>query len=61
VDACRVNPAIVEIEQSAHIDGVIDRFVGPARALRRVHVFLFDLIRRVVHFFYELEQGFLFV
>ena len=59
--ACRVNPAIVEIEQSAHVDGVIDRFVSPACALCRVHVFLFDLIRRVVHFFDELEQSFLFV
>ena len=61
MDACRVNPAIVEIEQSAHIDGIIDRFVSPARALRGVYVFLFNLIRRVIHFFYELEQSFLFV
>ena len=61
MDACRVNPAIVEIKQSAHIDGVIDRFVSPARALGRVYVFLLDLIRRVIHFFDEFKQSFLFV
>ena len=57
----RVNPAVVEIKQRAHVDGVIDGFVSPARALHRVHVFLLDLIRRAVHFFDELEQGFIFV
>jgi len=59
--AARVNPAIVEIKQSAHTDSVIDRFVSPACALRRVYVFLLDLIRRAIHFFDELEQSFLFV
>ena len=61
MDARRVNPSVVEIKQRAHVDGVIDRFIAPARALRRVHVFLLDLIRRAIHFFDELEQGFIFV
>ncbi len=61
VDACRVDPAVVEIKQRAHIDSVIDRFIGPARALHRVYVFLSDLIRRAIDFIYELKQSFLFV
>lgn len=56
-----VNPAIVEIKQCANIDRVINRFIGPACALHTVYVFLLDLIRRAIHFFDELKQGFLFV
>lgn len=53
-----VNPAIVEIEQRAHRDGVIDGFVGPAHVVKRLHVLDGNLRRMMVDFADEAKQGF---
>lgn len=39
VNACGVDPSIVEIEERANGDGEIDRFIRPARVVQWHHVF----------------------
>src|SRR5437879_285066 len=43
VDARRVNPAIVEIKKTAHVDGVVNGFVRPAGLVKLVDIALADL------------------
>jgi len=51
-----VNPAIVEVEQRAHRDGVIDGFVRPAGLVKRLRVVKGDLRRVMVDFADEAKQ-----
>ncbi len=59
VDAGRVYPAVVEVEQAAHHHRVVNGFVGPAMGVQRIDI---DFIYRcaiAVHFLEEGQQGFL--
>src|SRR6267378_72751 len=38
VDARRVDPAVVKVEQRADGDGVVDGFIRPTRGVERLHV-----------------------
>lgn len=56
LDAGRVAPAVVEIEQGADADGVVERFIGPAGAASLLDVVARNLVRGAVHLGDELEQ-----
>jgi hypothetical protein len=60
VDAGCVDPAVVEIEQRADGDGVVDGIVGPADRVERLHVSGADVGGIAVHLRHETEQGFFF-
>src|SRR5260370_39016456 len=46
----RINPSIVEIEQGAHRDCIVNRFIGPAHIVQRPHIIRRDFWRRTIHF-----------
>jgi hypothetical protein len=54
-----VDPAVVEIEQAADHDGVVDGFVGPAGLVKTLDVGLLDRGTVAVHLFKVGEQFFL--
>ena len=56
MNARRVDPAIVEIEQRANGDCVVERFIGPARAARLVNIGAGDLIGSAIDLGEEFEQ-----
>ena len=56
-----IDPAIIKIEQGAHIDCVVDCFIGPPRALHFINVFAADLIRRAIDFFDECKERLIFI
>lgn len=56
LDSSRVAPAVVEIEQGADTDGVVERLVRPAGAAGFFDVFARDLVRGAIDFGEELEQ-----
>lgn len=41
--AAGINPAIVEVEQRADRDGIVNSFVVPSHGIERLHVFGGDL------------------
>ena len=51
-----VDPPVVEIEQRAHRDGKVQRFVGPAGGASSVEIGLGDRRRVVVHRIHESKQ-----
>jgi hypothetical protein len=53
-----VDPAIVEIEQAADHDRVVDRFVGPANVMKAVYVGLLDSRTVTIHLLDIGEQRF---
>jgi hypothetical protein len=55
-----VDPAVIEIEEGADGDGVVDRVVGPAGFVERLHIFGADVGGSEVHFGDEAQQGFFF-
>ena len=55
VDARSIDPAIVEIEERANGDGVINHFVGPTGGLERLHVGSGDAGRVMVYLVHEAE------
>jgi hypothetical protein len=54
-----VDPTVIEIEQSADGNGVVEGFVGPAGLPHFLHVFGEDLIGLFVDLLYKLEERFL--
>jgi hypothetical protein len=50
MNAARVDPAIVKIEQRADGDGEIDRLVIPSQCAERLHIFGGDSRRIMVYF-----------
>lgn len=58
MDAGRIDPTVVEVEQGTDGDGVVDLFVGPVGFAQGLHVFSGDLWRVVVHFVEEAEEEF---
>ena len=60
VDAARIDPAIIEIEQRAHRDGEVDCVVIPTGFVERFHILGGDPLRVVIHLVHEAEQRFVF-
>ena len=58
VYSTRINPAIVEIEECAHGDRVIDRFIGIANVVQRLYIAPLDVYRIVIHFPNKAQQRF---
>src|SRR5438876_6664658 len=56
VDARGVNPAIVEIEKTAHVDGVVNGFIRPAGLVKLVDIALADLPRVAIELLDKSEQ-----
>ena len=50
VYSTRIDPAIVEVEQCAHGDGIVNSFVIPAHRVQGLHVLGGNLGRVVIHF-----------
>lgn len=59
MNAGRVDPAIVEIEQRADRNGIVQLFIGPSRRADRVDIAIRYARRVVVHAIDEAEQRFL--
>ena len=59
VNAARVDPAIVEVEERADGDGVVDCFVGEAGLVERCDVGRLNGKGIAVHFVHEAEESFL--
>jgi hypothetical protein len=57
--AGRVDPAVIEIKQSADRDGAVNLRVGPAHVVKRLHVIGRDMNRVAIHFADEPEEPFL--
>jgi hypothetical protein len=57
--AGRVNPAIVEVEETAHGDGVVDGLLGPSGALDFVNIGPANLVRCAIDLIQEGEERFL--
>src|ERR1017187_5403881 len=55
VHSAGIDPAIVEIEQRAHRNGKVNRFVGPSRGVCRLHVFRRNTRRIVVYLIHKTE------
>ena len=49
MNSAGIHPAIVEVEERAHSDGVINRFVVPAHRMQRFHVERCDIARATIH------------
>jgi hypothetical protein len=60
VDARRIDPAVVEIEQSADRDGVVDDLVIPTHSIKGLHVGGRDGRRLAIDLVDESKQRFLF-
>jgi hypothetical protein len=58
MDAACVDPAVVEIEERADGDGVVDGFVGEAGGMQHVDVAGLDVDGIFVHFAHEAEESF---
>lgn len=56
---CGIDPAVVEIEQGADGDGVVDLLVRPSGLIKRLHVFGGDVWRIVIHFVDEAQESLL--
>ena len=56
-----VNPTVVEVEQRADRDRVVDGFIIPTRLAKRLHVRGCDQRRLVIHFRDEPEQSLVLV
>jgi hypothetical protein len=56
MNAGGIDPAIVEIEQCANIDGVVDGFFRPAGLQYGGNVVRADRWRLAIHFHHEAEQ-----
>ena len=52
-----IDPTVIEIEQSANRDGVVDGFVCPAVLVEELDVRWADVLRMLVHFADETKQG----
>ena len=61
VDAGRVNPSIIELEERTDSDRVVECLIRPAGCLCRVDVGLVNLIRLMYHFCDEPEERFLLI
>lgn len=59
MDAGGINPAVVEVEEGADGDGVVDLLVGPAGLVQGGHVFGGDVGGIVIHFVEEAKEDFL--
>jgi hypothetical protein len=60
VDARRIHPAVIEIEQCAHCDREVDRLVVPSCFVQRLHIGSGDPWRVVVYLRDEPQHGFVF-
>lgn len=56
MDAGRINPPVVEVEQRAHRDREIQRFVRPTGGADDIEISIGDRRRRMVHFVDESKQ-----
>ena len=56
VNPGRINPPVIEVEQGAHGDGEIERFVRPTGCTRSVDIGSGDRRRRMVHLVDETKQ-----
>ena len=61
VNACRIDPTIVEIEQSADRNREVDGFVVPAYGVQRFHICRRDPRRITIHLVHKTEQRFFFL
>ncbi len=61
VDTRRVDPDVVEVEESADGDGVVEGVVGPPRGPGALEILTSDLRRLAVHRVDEREERFLLV
>ena len=59
MNATRIDPAIVEIEETAHQDSVVDRLVGETMLVKRADVFLGHGSAVAVHLFDVCQERFL--
>lgn len=53
MDTACINPAIVEIEQRADRDGIVDSFIGKAHLVKRGDVLGVDIDRVFIYFLYK--------
>jgi hypothetical protein len=60
VDSGSVDPPVIEVEQGANGDGVIDGLVIPAGGVKRLHVVGRNLRRVAVHLVNEAQKRLLF-
>jgi hypothetical protein len=59
VNAASINPAIVEIEERANRNRVVDRFIAIANRVQSSNVFRLDPNRISIHFPYKTKKLFL--
>jgi hypothetical protein len=58
MNAARINPPIIEVEESTHSDGEVDGIVIPSFSVKRLHIVCRDSRRIVIDLTDEAEKGF---
>lgn len=56
--ARRINPTIIEVEEAANGDGIVDGFFRPSGTFDFIHIRLANLIRSPIDFINEGEESF---
>lgn len=59
MDAARIDPTVIEIEQRANRDGEVKSFVIPSRCPRGFEIGRLNARRIVVHCVYKTEENFM--
>ncbi len=57
VDAGGIDPGVVEVEESAHRDGIVEGVICPARCPGALDILNSDLVRRTVHHLQKIEES----